>query len=159
VKPVPFEQIEEVIAAELKARPSRIFSMIDPQPLAPRHCPGAHGQLRDGRDVVIKVQRPRQQEEIGATFEAFLSIAKLGNHTSYGRKFHIEELRAEFKAHHETDWIIAWNGQPADLHQNLSSSSSCSSRNRFPISPARASLRWNGSHARASPCSPVIYTE
>jgi predicted unusual protein kinase regulating ubiquinone biosynthesis (AarF/ABC1/UbiB family) len=98
VEPIPFEQIEEVINAELPARPSRVFSEIDPQPLAAASLAQVHkARLRDGRDVVIKVQRPGIQAEIARDFEVFASIAQLAKHTSLGKNRDLEEIVLEFK--------------------------------------------------------------
>lgn len=98
VAPVEFGKIEEVINAELSARPSRAFSEIDPTPIAAASLAQVHAaKLRDGRDVVIKVQRPGIREEIQKDFEAFLTIARLGTYTAYGRKYHIQDLVLEFK--------------------------------------------------------------
>ncbi|HUN80191.1 MAG TPA: AarF/ABC1/UbiB kinase family protein, partial [Phycisphaerae bacterium] len=98
VTPVEFDKIEEVINAELSARPSRAFSEIDPTPIAAASLAQVHAaKLRDGRDVVIKVQRPGIREQIRKDFEAFLTIARLGTYTAYGRKYHIQDLVLEFQ--------------------------------------------------------------
>src|SRR5260221_11799866 len=77
VAPIEFSKVEEVITAELAARPSRAFSEIDPTPIAAASLAQVHpAKLRDGRDVVVKVQRPGVVEEIRKDFEAFMSIAK-----------------------------------------------------------------------------------
>lgn len=98
VAPIPFDQIEPVLAAELDARPSRVFVDIDPTPMAAASLAQVHmATLRDGRDVVIKVQRPGIPEEIRADFEAFAAVAELGAHTDWGRKHHVEDLVREFQ--------------------------------------------------------------
>jgi predicted unusual protein kinase regulating ubiquinone biosynthesis (AarF/ABC1/UbiB family) len=162
VKPIPFEQIEEVIAAELKARSSRIFSMIDPQPLAAASLAQVHmAQLRDGRDVVIKVQRPGIQDEIRRDFEAFLFIAKLGNHTSYGRKFHIEELVQEFKRtiEAELDYRLEADNLQT-LHKNLSEFKLLLIPQPIPdFSSARVLTMERITGSSVASVSPVIYTE
>jgi ubiquinone biosynthesis protein len=98
VEPVPFEELEKIIVEELNARPSRIFLEIDPKPLATASLAQVHAaKLRDGRDVVVKVQRPGVMETVQHDFEAFISLAKLGTYTAYGKKFRVEELVLEFK--------------------------------------------------------------
>ena len=60
VRPFPFEDVERTLRAELGRDPDEIFASIDPQPLASASIAQVHAaQLRDGQDVVIKVQRPR----------------------------------------------------------------------------------------------------
>ena len=162
VKSVPFEQLEEVIAAELKARPSRIFTMINPQPLATASLAQVHAaQLRDGRDVVIKVQRPGIQDEIRRDFEAFLSIAKLGNHTSYGRKYHVEELVLEFKRTIETelDYRLEVDNLRT-LRKNLSEFKLLLVPQPIPdFSSARVLTMERVTGSSVAAVSPVIYTE
>lgn len=98
VKPVPFEAIEEVIDDELDARPSRAFGHIEKTPLATASLAQVHAAtLRDGRPVVIKVQRPGIEEQIRIDFEVFASIAKLGSHTVLGERYRLEALVEEFR--------------------------------------------------------------
>jgi predicted unusual protein kinase regulating ubiquinone biosynthesis (AarF/ABC1/UbiB family) len=162
VKPVPFEQIEEVISAELNARPSRIFSIIDPQPLAAASLAQVHkAQLRDGRDVVIKVQRPGIQYEIQRDFEAFLTIATLGNHTSNGRKYHVEEVVLEFKRtiEAELDYRLEMDNLRT-LHKNLSEFKLLLVPRPIPdFSSARVLTMERITGSSVATVSPVIFTE
>ena len=98
VEPVPFEKIEEVLSAELNARPSRVFAEIDSSPIAAASLAQVHAAtLRDGREVAVKVQRPGIVEEIRGDFETFLSIARLGAYTANGRKYCIEDIVSGFQ--------------------------------------------------------------
>lgn len=57
--PIPFPQIQRVIRNELGKDPYEIFRSIDPTPLASASIAQVHSaELKDGRDVVIKVQKP-----------------------------------------------------------------------------------------------------
>lgn len=54
-----FEQVAEVVRAELGAAPDDLFSSFDREPLAAASLGQVHGaRLSDGRDVVVKVQYP-----------------------------------------------------------------------------------------------------
>lgn len=98
VKPVPFDEIEKVIVDELDARPSRIFGHIDETPLATASLAQVHAAtLRDGRPVVVKVQRPGIGEQIRVDFEVFAAIAKLSSHTAIGQQYGLESLVEEFR--------------------------------------------------------------
>src|SRR5262249_11255451 len=56
---ISLEEVEAVIEAELGARLSKLFSAFDPTPIGTASLGQAHAAcLRDGRPVVIKVQRP-----------------------------------------------------------------------------------------------------
>lgn len=98
VAPLPFESIERVIADELDVRPSRAFQEIDPSPMATASLAQVHrATLRDGRSVVIKVQRPDIDEQIRVDFEAFASIARLASLTTAGKRYQFEGLVEEFR--------------------------------------------------------------
>ncbi len=57
--PIPFAQIEKVLRKELGKDPYEIFHSINPEPLASASIAQVHAaELKDGRDVVIKVQKP-----------------------------------------------------------------------------------------------------
>jgi ubiquinone biosynthesis protein len=59
VPPRPFEQLAGVIEAELGAPVTEIFASIDRQPLGAASLAQVHrARLRDGSDVVIKIQYP-----------------------------------------------------------------------------------------------------
>lgn len=57
--PVPFEQLQPVLEAELGQPIEALFAHIDPTPLATASIGQVHrAQLHDGRNVAVKVQRP-----------------------------------------------------------------------------------------------------
>src|SRR5690348_15025655 len=59
VAPFSFEQVEEIIGEELGVRLSKVFPTFDPEPVAAASLGQVHrATLRDGRQVVVKVQRP-----------------------------------------------------------------------------------------------------
>jgi aarF domain-containing kinase len=75
VKPFPFADVQRTLRAELSRPLDEVFDSIDPEPLASASIAQVHAaRLRDGQEVVIKVQRPR----IAALVEADLRVLKLG---------------------------------------------------------------------------------
>ncbi len=65
--PHPWPEIEAAIANELGRSPSEVFAHIDKEPVAAASIAQVHrAQLRDGREVAIKVQYPEIAGLIGA---------------------------------------------------------------------------------------------
>jgi len=99
VKPFPFEEVQEIVERELGARLSKAFSRFDPEPIAAASLGQVHAAaLRDGREVVVKVQRPGIAEQIASDFEVLKDMAAmLAKHTEFGRKHRVEEMVEEFR--------------------------------------------------------------
>ena len=89
VKPIPYEEVEPLVAAELGVRVSKAFSRFDTEPLAAASLGQVHAAaLRDGREVVVKIQRPNVRGQIEEDFEVLDQIAGfLDAHTGIGRRY------------------------------------------------------------------------
>lgn len=99
VKPFSYEEVEEIVMAELGVRISKAFSRFDAEPLAAASLGQVHAAaLRDGRAVVVKVQRPRIRERIAEDFEVLSQIAGfLDAHTEMGKRYRFESVLEEFR--------------------------------------------------------------
>src|SRR5882762_7734620 len=88
VPPMPFEDVEQAIEQELHARISKLFASFDPEPLGSASLGQVHAaELRDGRSVVVKVQRPKLREQLAEDIEFFRDLATfLTEHTSAGSR-------------------------------------------------------------------------
>jgi len=88
VAPVPFEEISNTITDELGIRISRGFKDFDEKPFASASLGQVHrATLRDGRDVVVKVQRPGIRSQIVTDLEALTELAEfLDQNTSLGKE-------------------------------------------------------------------------
>src|SRR5215210_8638891 len=65
VEPFPFTEVEQIVANELGVRISKAFSHFESKPIAAASLGQVHrAALRDGREVVVKVQRPGIREEM-----------------------------------------------------------------------------------------------
>jgi ubiquinone biosynthesis protein len=99
VKPFPYAEAEKIVESELGVRISKAFSRFDPEPIAGASLGQVHtAALRDGFEVVVKVQRPGVTEQVIEDFEVLGQIAALlDKHTEIGRKHRfcdmLEELR------------------------------------------------------------------
>src|SRR3984957_1910062 len=99
VKPFPYEQVEEIVTRELGVRISKAFSFFEKESIAAASLGQAHrAALRDGRLVIVKVQRPGIRAQIAEDFEVLEEIASfLDEHSSWGRRYQFGNIRAEFK--------------------------------------------------------------
>jgi ubiquinone biosynthesis protein len=78
VSPFPYEEIEEMILAELGQPVERLFTSFDPVPLAAASIGQVHrAVLPNGRDVVVKVQRPGAPRQIEADLNLMYQGARL----------------------------------------------------------------------------------
>src|SRR6185503_15623529 len=76
VKPFPFEQAEQIVLDELGVRISKAFLRFDQKPIAAASLGQVHfAELRDGRAVIVKVQRPGIRKQIAEDFEVLGQIA------------------------------------------------------------------------------------
>ncbi len=99
VKPFPFAEVEHIVAAELGVRISKAFSRFDPEPIAAASLGQVHSAaLRDGRLVVVKVQRPNIRKQIADDFEVLEEIATFFDaHTEMGRRHRFLKILEEFR--------------------------------------------------------------
>lgn len=88
VPPIPFSEVEAVIEAELGARLSKLFVSFDPEPLGSASLGQVHAaELRGGRSVVVKVQRPGIRPQLADDLEFFRELARfLSAHTAAGER-------------------------------------------------------------------------
>jgi predicted unusual protein kinase regulating ubiquinone biosynthesis (AarF/ABC1/UbiB family) len=91
VPPMPFADVERCIEEELGARINKLFLEFDTEPLGSASLGQVHAaKLREGRDVVVKIQRPGLRELLSEDIEFFKELAKfLAAHTSAGDKVDI----------------------------------------------------------------------
>ncbi len=99
IKPFSFEEVEQIILTELGARVSKAFSEFDPKPIAAASLGQVHfAALRDGRKVIVKVQRPEIRKQIAEDFEVLTQIAEfLDAHTEFGRRYRFMNVLEEFR--------------------------------------------------------------
>lgn len=88
VAPLPLADVERVLEEELHADTGRLFGSFDPEPLGSASLGQVHAAtLRDGRPVVVKVQRPGIREQLADDLEYFGELARfLSAHTSAGAR-------------------------------------------------------------------------
>jgi predicted unusual protein kinase regulating ubiquinone biosynthesis (AarF/ABC1/UbiB family) len=99
VKPFAYIEVEAIVMAELGVRISKAFARFEVEPVAAASLGQVHrAALRDGRAVVVKVQRPNIRQQIAEDFEVLEQIAGfLDGHTALGRRHRFLVILAEFR--------------------------------------------------------------
>ncbi len=98
LEPFSFAEVEEAVQSELGVRISKAFLEFESEPLAVASLGQVHrAVLRDGRPVVVKVQRPGIRKMIVEDLEVLEDIAAfLDGHTETGKLFRFSEILDEF---------------------------------------------------------------
>jgi ubiquinone biosynthesis protein len=91
VPQMPLNEVRETIEQELRARISRLFEYFVEEPLGSASLGQVHAaRLRDGREVVVKVQRPNLREQLGEDLDFFRELARfLEAHTGIATRVDI----------------------------------------------------------------------
>ena len=99
VKPFPYEEVEKIVEADLSVRISKAYARFDPTPIAAASLGQVHAAaLRDGREVVVKVQRPDIAKQIADDFEVLAQIAEfMQAHTDIGKRHRFSEMLEEVR--------------------------------------------------------------
>lgn len=100
VPPQPWEELSQVLTASLPGDPAAHFAQVDPQPLAAASVAQVHsGILRDGRPVVIKIQRPDAQAQVRADLDILRVLAaRLERQSDWARGMGVVALADGFAA-------------------------------------------------------------
>lgn len=94
IEPFPYEEVERIVSGELAVRMSKAFADFDPTPLAAASLSQVHrAYMRDGREVVVKIQRPNIRDLIVGDLESLSEIAHfLDQHTELGRRYEFDNM-------------------------------------------------------------------
>ena len=99
VAPIPFDEVERIVQTELGVRLSKAFSYFHAEPTASASLGQVHrAALRDGTEVVVKVQRPHIREQIIQDLDALSEVAEfVDSHTEVGKRYHLGGMLDEFR--------------------------------------------------------------
>lgn len=99
VEPFSFAEVEQIVVRELGVSLSHGFSSFEEKPLAAASLAQVHrAELRSGRQVVVKVQRPGVRETVRQDMAALGELAEFADaHTEVGRRFGLTELLGQFR--------------------------------------------------------------
>ena len=89
IGPFSYEEVDRIVSGELGVRISKAFAEFDREPLAAASLAQVHrARMRDGRAVVVKVQRPDIREQIVEDLESLGEMAQfLDSHTELGKRY------------------------------------------------------------------------
>ena len=83
VPPFSWESARRIITEELGAEPEELFGSVEPEPFAAASLAQVHrATLKDGRAVVIKVQRPDVQSKVRADLGVIAELASVAESRS-----------------------------------------------------------------------------
>jgi ubiquinone biosynthesis protein len=94
-----YAEVERIVTAELGARIARLFLDFDAEPLAAASLGQVHrATLRDGRPVVVKVQRPGIRQQVAEDLEVLAELAEfVQDHTEFGQRFALLDTLEQFR--------------------------------------------------------------
>lgn len=122
IEPFSYEEAERIVSSELGVRISKAFADFDPVPLAAASLAQVHrAWMRDGRSVVVKIQRPGIRELIVGDLDALGEIAHfLDEHTELGKRYEFENMLVNLRKSllRELDFTIEANNLHA-ISENL----------------------------------------
>ncbi|HEV8587229.1 MAG TPA: AarF/UbiB family protein [Pyrinomonadaceae bacterium] len=108
VEPFPYEEVERIVSSELGGRISKLFLEFEKEPTAAASLAQVHrATMRDGREVVVKVQRPGIREQIVEDLEALEQVAEfIDAHTEVGKRYEFTNMLADLRRSllHELDF-------------------------------------------------------
>ncbi len=109
IPPCPASQIRDVIEEQLGCRVSDIFSKFEDAPLASASIGQVHrAVLKNGREVVVKVQKPGVEKRIKEDLEILEEVIdRLKDHWEPAKRWNLDGLLEEFSytIRNELDYI------------------------------------------------------
>src|SRR5713226_6044220 len=99
MEPFSFDEVEQIVSTELGGRLSKLFAEFDREPTAAASLAQVHrARMRDGRMVVVKVQRPGVRETIVKDLEALEEITEfIDAHTEIGKRYEFSNMLSELR--------------------------------------------------------------
>ncbi|HAA90304.1 MAG: ABC-1-like protein kinase [Thermoanaerobacterales bacterium 50_218] len=117
VPPIPYSEVEMVFKKENGVGIETVFSSFDEEPLASASIGQVHRAVfKDGREVVVKVQRPDIERIIRTDFEIMLELANLiEKRTRVGQVYRITEMLDELSTYVFEELDFTLEGRNAEI--------------------------------------------
>ncbi len=99
IEPFPYEEVEQIVSSEIGGRISKLFVEFETEPLAAASLAQVHrAMMRDGRHVVVKVQRPGVRKIIVEDLEALEQVAEFVDaHTEVGKRYEFGNMLGDLR--------------------------------------------------------------
>ena len=99
IEPFSFEEAEQIVSSELGVRISKAFAEFEREPAAAASLAQVHrAYMRDGRAVVVKIQRPGVREKIVEDLEALETVADfIDEHTEVGKRYEFGNMLVDLR--------------------------------------------------------------
>ncbi len=99
VEPFSYEEVEQIVSSELGVRISKAFAEFNREPEAAASLAQVHrAYLRDGRAVVVKIQRPHVRDLVVNDLDAMEEVADfIDAHTEVGKRYEFGNLLGELR--------------------------------------------------------------
>ncbi len=109
VEPFPFKQVEEIISKDLNRDFSKIFLNFEKKPIGSASVAQVHAaKLRNGKTVVVKVQRPNARDQFESDIDIMKYLAHLiekkGRYKNFSPSLVVKEFERYTK--NELNFII-----------------------------------------------------
>jgi len=116
VQPIAFEEIKNVLEAELGLPHQEVFRSLECEPLASASIGQVHkGILKSGESVVVKIQRPGIEKIVKTDLEIFFDLARLVQaRTKWGKFYKIIDMAEEFARSIKEEMDYSIEGRNAD---------------------------------------------
>ncbi|SRR5579885_408817 len=99
IEPLPVAQVRKIIEAEIGSPAGELFERFDSIPLSASILEQTHSaRLKDGRPVIVKIQRPGLEQEIGDDLQALDEVVRFYDHyLRTERRFNLRSSFEEFR--------------------------------------------------------------
>jgi ubiquinone biosynthesis protein len=107
--PIPYAEVQEIVEHEIGSKISKAFNFFEEEPLASASIGQVHlAELRSGKTVAIKVQRPGIRKKFLEDLDTLEEMAALAvKHTETGKKYGFSDVLGELRRImlHELDYL------------------------------------------------------
>ncbi|BAH08119.1 ABC1 kinase family protein [Clostridium kluyveri] len=120
VKPFSFSDVKLMIETEFNEKIENIYKEFDKNPLAAASISQVHrARLNSGKDVAVKIQRPKIEKDISLDLKILKDISNFINHyTKYGKLYDFKSMALEFENNIKGELDFIKEGENTEIFRN-----------------------------------------